>query len=79
MEAEVLKAKMDMIGCQLSGVHYAVLVALTGTSRTTPELCALLSGYPESDVRDAIGYLRNRRFIGMVEDESGRSGWGVVA
>lgn len=70
--------RIDMTGGQLSGVHYAVLVALSGTRRTTPEICAMLSGYPESDVRDAISYLRNRRYIGMSE-EPGRSGWEVVA
>lgn len=44
---------------RLSGIHYAILVALEESGRSTPELFAALPGYSQDDIRDAVCYLRN--------------------
>lgn len=47
----------------LSGVHYAVLNVLMDNRLSTAQLCRVLSGYPEQEVREAVRFLRKAEFI----------------
>ncbi len=67
----------SVLRCHLSGIHYAVLVALIESRRSTPELCAVLSGYPSEDVRDALTYLKNTGHVHKGSDDP--SAWEVSA
>ncbi len=63
--------------CHLSGIHYAVLVALQESRRSTSELCKVLSGYPADEVRDAVSFLHRSNCIRHGSDDP--SAWEVKA
>ena len=66
-----------VLHCHLSGIHYAVLVALKESRRSTSELCKVLSGYPAEEVRDALSYLHHSDCIRQGSDDP--SAWEVKA
>lgn len=71
-----MTARYEFCSCHLSGIHYAVLNALNGSRLSTAELCAILSGYPAHEVRDALRYLHRSEYIHYDSDD--HSAWEAV-